>query len=281
MTERRPDEHWVGAYVQRRWRKVAGLCLAVAGLVSCGGGDVFTARPTAPATSSAPSSPSGSSEAPSQPTATATVTETVTASPSPTEVIETTSIEKSLAPDRLSEGEYEEYLRRANDAVLRALESIPPTDEVESAGEDAPFNGAIGFAEFQRTYEDGDRSVVQSLAMETGNSGLVVRLTSTEVCLQGNEPVGCDEERDIVSELWFGGAVPAGEAFTPAELREAMLTGSAVFWGGRITVSGHDGTYQVSVTVSESGELVLHEGGGETAQKALGEVLKFGGYGRS
>lgn len=117
--------------------------------------------------------------------------------------------------------------------------------------------------------------------METRNDGLVVRLTSTEVCLKGDEPVGCDEERDMVYELWFGGVVPAGEAFTRAELREAMRSGQAMLVGGYVTVSSYDGAYEAHLTMDENGVLKLSGVSHITPRQLLDELVDFGGYGSS
>lgn len=249
------------------------------GLTSCDGASVDI-KPAATATSETPS-PSPS-EATPQPVATATVTETVTAPPSSELVVEeTVSLEESLAPDRLTEEERVERSHQAQVAVLRALEAIPLTREAELAGEDAPVDGVIAFAELRRAYGDGDRSVVQSLAVETSSGKLVVRLTSTEVCLEGDEPVGCAVEKDGAYELRFGGVVPAGEAFTLAELRGAMQSGQAILVGGRIAVSGHEGTYDAEVMLGEDGRIRLVGGEGMTARQELDGLLVFGGYGRS
>lgn len=279
------EKRWSGE-ARRRIREIAQRGMAAfailsmtLGLTSCDGASVDI-KPAATATSETPS-PSPS-EATPQPVATATVTETVTAPPSSEPVVEeTVSLEESLAPDRLTEEERVERSHQAQAAVLRALEAIPLTREAELAGEDAPVDGVIAFAELRRTYEGGERSVVQSLAAETSSGKLLVRLTSTEVCLEGDEPVGCAEEKDSAYELRFGGVVPAGEAFTLAELRGAMQSGQAILVGGRIAVSGHEGTYDAEVALEQSGSITLVSDSSMTARQALNKVLVFDGYGHS
>lgn len=279
------EKRWSGELGERTrgmvLRSMAGVASlsVLLGLTSCD--KVSAEMKPAQATAGETPSPSPSETAP-QPVATATVTETVTAPPSSEPVVEkTVSLEESLAPDQLTEEERVERSHQAQAAVLRALEAIPLTREAELAGEDAPVDGVIAFAELRRTYEGGERSVVQSLAAETSSGELLVRLTSTEVCLEGDEPVGCAAEKDSMHELRFGGVVPAGEAFTLAELRGAMQSGQAILVGGRIAVSGHEGTYDAEVMLGEDGRIRLVGGKGMTARQALNEVLVFDGYGHS
>lgn len=270
-------EHTRGM-VLRGMAGVASLSVLF-GLTSC---DKVSAE-VKPAQATAGVTPSRSpSETAPQPVATATVTETVTAPPSPEPVVEkTVSLEGSLAPDQLTEEERVERSHQAQAAALRALEAIPLTREAELAGEDAPVDGVIAFAELRRTYEGGERSVVQSLAAETSDGELVVRLTSTEVCLEGDEPVGCAAEKDGVYELRFGGVVPAGEAFTLAELRHAMQTDQATLVGGNITVSGASESYDAKVALEQNGDITLVSDSSMTARQALDALLAFDGYGRS